>query len=222
MRSALIAAVTVAIAWAEVPAPYKLAITRVFPQPGQIGIFIAAADGSGERPLLESPDVDFNPVWAPDGKSIVFTSERNGSADLFRVNTDGSGLTQLTADPAYDDQAAFSPDSKQVVFVSTRSGGRAHLWTMDLATGRTKALTSGGGGDYRPSWSPDGKWIAFSSDRGNPMPFAHGRWERLQLADIYLTASRWRRIEEDHEERKFLRQSEMDGRRPLDRVLYER
>src|SRR4051812_1218663 len=106
MRSALITALLVAIAGAEVPAPYKLAITRVFPQPGQIGIFIAAADGNGERPLLESADVDFNPVWAPDGKSIVFTSERNGSADLFRVNTDGSGLTQLTADPAYDDQAA--------------------------------------------------------------------------------------------------------------------
>jgi Tol biopolymer transport system component len=131
MRSVLIAAVAFSLALAEVPAPHKLAITRVFPQPGQIGIFIAAADGSGERPLLESGDVDFDPVWAPDGKTIVFTSERNGSADLYRVNTDGSGLTQLTTDPAYDDQAAFSPDSKQLAFVSTRSGGRAHLWTMD-------------------------------------------------------------------------------------------
>src|SRR5262249_37150003 len=126
-------------------------------------------------------------VWSPDGKSIVFTSERNGSADLFRVNPDGSGLTPLTAEPAYDDQAAFSPDSKRLVFVSTRDGGMARLWAMDLATRRAQPLTPvGTGGEYRPSWSPDGKWIAFSSDRGNPMPFAHGRWERLQLADIYV------------------------------------
>jgi TolB protein len=42
------------------------------------------------------------------------------------------------------------------------------------------------GGYYRPSWAPDGKWIAFASGRGNPVPFSHGRWERLQLADLYI------------------------------------
>ncbi len=186
MRSPIIALTAIAILAAETPTPRKIAFARVFPQPGQLGLFVAAADGSDEHPLLASPDTDYDPVWAPDGRSIVFTSERTGSADLYRVNPDGSELTQLTTDPAYDDQAAFSPDSKQLVFVSTRGGGTAGLWTMDLATLRTTPLTSGPGGDFRPSWSPDGKWIAFSSDRGNPMPFAHGRWERLQLADIYI------------------------------------
>jgi TolB protein len=72
------------------------------------------------------------------------------------------------------------------VFVSTRAGGTADLWTMDLQTRRAKALTSGPAGDFRPAWSPDGNWIAFSSDRGSTMPFSHGRWEHLHVVDIYV------------------------------------
>ena len=164
----------------------KIVYARVFPNPNQLGLFIAAADGSGERPLLAPADVDYDPAWSPDGKSIVFTSDREGSAELFQIKPDGTGIERLTNDPAYDDQAAFSPDGKQLVFVSSRQGGYARLWTIDLATRRARALTTGNGGDFRPAWSPDGQWIAFASDRGSNMPFANGRWEHLQLADVYV------------------------------------
>jgi TolB protein len=186
MRSLLIAVSLSATLLAQAPSARKVAAVRVFGNPGQLGIFIAAADGSDEHPLLPVPDTDYDPVWAPDGSSIVFTSERDGSTELYRVKPDGTGLERLTSDPAYDDQAAFSPDGKQLVFVTTRNGGHALLWTLDLATHRAKPLTSGTGGDFRPSWSPDGKWIAFSSGRASPFPFSHGRWERLQLACIYI------------------------------------
>jgi TolB protein len=188
MRPLRIAVATAvcAILAAQPPSARKIAAVRVFANPGQTTLFIASSDGSEEHPLLASADTDYDPVWAPDGSSIVFTSDRDGSAELYRVKPDGSGLERLTNDPAYDDQAAFSPDGKQLVFVTTRNGGHAVLWTMDLTTRRAKPLTSGPGGDFRPSWSPDGKWIAFSSGRGNPFPFSHGRWERLQLADIHL------------------------------------
>ena len=186
MRFLLIAAATFTTLAAESPTPRKIAVARTFGNAGQVGLFVAASDGSDEHPLLSSPNTDYDPVWAPDGKSIVFTSDRAGSADLYRVKPDGSNLESLTTDPAYDDQAAFSPDAKQLVFVSTRRGGKPSLWSHGLVHSERKTLTSAPGGDFRPSWSPDGKWIAFSSVRGNAMPFSHGRWERLQLADIYI------------------------------------
>ena len=186
MRSILIMCALAATLAAQTPTPHKIAVSRTFANPGQVGLFIAASDGSNEHPLLSSKDSDYDPAWAPDGSFIVFTSDRAGSADLFLVKPDGTGLKQLTNDPAYDDQAAISPDGKRLVFVSTRGGGTSTLWTMDIATRQVKRLSSGTGGDFRPSWSLDGKWIAFSSSRNHAAPFAHGRWERLQLADLYI------------------------------------
>ncbi|HEV2418128.1 MAG TPA: hypothetical protein VGX94_10005 [Terriglobia bacterium] len=154
--------------------------------PTQARLYISNADGSGERPLTNAGTFDYDPSWSLRGDWIVFTSERAGSADLYRIHPDGSGLERLTDNPAYEDQAAFSPDGKQVVFVSTRVAGRANLWILDIATHKATRLTMGDGGDFRPSWSPDGKWIAFSSDRGSNLPRAKGRWEILQLADVYL------------------------------------
>lgn len=164
--------------------PNRIFYTSV--SPARSVLFISNADGSGERPLLPPTSVDYNPSWSPDGQWIAFTSERNGSADLYRVKPDGTALERLTDDPAYDDQAAFSPDTKQIVFVTTRANGHANLWILDLSTRKARALTSGTGGDFRPAWSPDGEWIAFSSDRGSTLPMGKGRWEHLQIADIYL------------------------------------
>ena len=154
--------------------------------PTQSTLFISNADGSAERPLTQPGSLNYNPAWSPGGDWIAFTSERAGPANLFRMHPDGSDVERLTADAAYDDQAAFSPDGRQIAFVSTRAEGFANLWVLDLATRKARPLTTGHGGDFRPAWSPDGRWIAFSSDRDSSLPTAKGRWERLQLVDVYL------------------------------------
>jgi len=79
-----------------------------------------------------------------------------------------------------------SPDGTQLVLVSTRTAGRANLWTLELKTKRARPLTTGAGGDFRPSWSLDDQWIGFSSDRDSTMAFAKGRCEHVQTADIYV------------------------------------
>ena len=103
MRQFLIVVFAAAALAAEAPSPQKIVFARVFPNVGQVGLYIAAADGSGERPLLSERDLDYDPVWSPDGQWIVFTSDRAGSADLYRVKPDGTALERLTNSPAYDD-----------------------------------------------------------------------------------------------------------------------
>src|SRR6187551_1447048 len=116
LRSLILALLTVVTIAG--PGPQRIFFSRVFPAPGELGLFIANADGTNEHPLLSPPDVDYDAAWSADGTWIAFTSERNGSADIYRVHPDGSGLERLTDDPSFDDQAAFSPDGKKIAFVS--------------------------------------------------------------------------------------------------------
>ena len=160
---------------------YTVAFASVAPL--NTDIFIAAGDGSEASPLLAHPDLDYDASFSPDGRSIVFTSTRNGSADIYRVGIDGASLQRLTDDPAFDDQGALSPDGKSLAFVSSRSG-QADIWILELATGALRNVTNHPGGEFRPSWSPDGQWIAFSSDRDSKKPKFN--FAILQTTEIYL------------------------------------
>ena len=209
------------LALAQAPQPQKIVITRVFPQPGQIGLFIAAADGSNDAPGHPA-DIDYDAAWAPDGASIVFTSERNGSADLYRVKPDGTGLERLTDSPAYDDQAAFSPDGKQLVFVSTRAGGTRRSVDVDLQT-RTGEGADVGPGRRLPSIVVAGRSVDCVFVRPREQPAVRARPLGASPARRSLhRPSRRVGPEAPDAARRFLRQPEVDGRQPARRrVLHD-
>jgi len=125
LRRALLATLLVSAITPVLCAKERILLHRI--GPSQSTLFIANADGSDERPLLPNSGFDYNASFSADGKWIIFTSERGGSADIYRVHPDGSGLERLTEDPAYDDQGALSPDGKQLAFVSSRSTGSADI-----------------------------------------------------------------------------------------------
>ena len=199
--------------------PARLQFTRIGPT--RIGLFLANADGSNERALLPADSLDYTPSFSTDGKWIVFTSERGGSADIYRVHPDGSGLERLTDDPAFDDQGALSPDGSTLAFVSTREGGFANLWLQDLSSPSRHArpIAKTNAGSFRPSWSPDGKWIAFTSDRDTRRARWDGGWELIQSTALYIVradGSSLRRLTELGELRRV---AAMESGRAANRVL---
>jgi TolB protein len=150
--------------------PYTIAYASFGPL--NTAVFVANNDGTQERMLLGNPALDSNPSFTPDGRAVLFTSTRDGSADIYRVQLDGANVERLTTDPAFDDQAVMSPDGARVAFVSSRTG-QADIWLLDLRPRRLRNLTNHPGGDYRPAWSPDGQWIAFTTDRDSDGALAH-------------------------------------------------
>ena len=167
--------------------------------PSQSELYIANADGSGERKLTSDATLEYNARFSSDGNWVVFTSERNGDgqADIFRRRLDGTGREPLVEHATMDDAGALSPDGARLAFVSTREGHRANIWIRTLKDGALRNLTAAPNiqgdparpnGFFRPAWSPDGQWIAFSSDRNTDWRgHSNGRgWEHTQELSIYV------------------------------------
>ncbi|MBA3346765.1 MAG: PD40 domain-containing protein [Gemmatimonadales bacterium] len=141
------------------------------------------------------------PAWSPDGEHLVFTGYDGGLSDLFTVKRDGSGLRRLTADKYADLHPVWSPDGKSIAFATDRgpatdfrslATGSLRIAIYDLASGTVRALDGmDHGKNVSPQWAPDGRSIAFVSDRsGVSNIFLYDLDDRgiYQLTDFYTGA----------------------------------
>jgi Tol biopolymer transport system component len=180
------------------------------------GKYLAFAAKRGPRDDILVVDVDRNkeverielklsgvttPSWSPDGKQLVFTGYEGGLSDLYVVNRDGSGLKQLTEDKYADLHPVWAPDGTSIAFATDRgpetdfrtlAAGNFRIALYDLGTGSVRVLDQmDHGKNVSPQWSPDGRSLAFVSDRNgvsNIFLYDLDGSDVYQLTDFYTGA----------------------------------
>jgi len=181
---------------------------------GEADIFKMRADGSAVQNLTPgSPGNDGFPSFSKDGSRIVFRSRRGGQFDLYLMDSSGGNVRQLTNDSADDIYPVFSPAANQVAFLSDRDRpgtGLFDIYLLELnandAPGRLTRITNNDVQEGHLTFSPDGRWLLFSSERGGindeePLvqavlfaPQGYGDMYAYRLADsttIRLTHNKW-------------------------------
>lgn len=146
-------------------------------------LFTANANGSDIRRLTDVPGYDAEATVSPDGRTIVFTSLRDGDLEIYTMDEDGKNVKRLTHEPGYDGGAFFSPDGKRIVYrrdAITDAEGEARyrklladglyapgvleIWVMDRDGGRKRQVTRLGAASFAPYFHPDGRRIIFGSN----------------------------------------------------------
>lgn len=126
---------------------------------------IVRADTSGGRPrrYVSSTRFDGNPQVSPDGKSIAFTSSRQGPIEVWVADADGTNARQITF-LGVAGSPRWSPDSKQIVF-DTTIDGTSDIYLVNADGGEPRRLTTEGTSDTLPCFSHDGEWVYYTSNR---------------------------------------------------------
>ncbi|MCY3549496.1 MAG: hypothetical protein OXH39_03470 [Candidatus Poribacteria bacterium] len=157
-----------AIVWAEAPTTAKVAFMSK--RDGNPEIYIMNPDGSDQVNLTQHPAADYHPAWSPNGKQILFSSDRDGIFDLYLMDADGTNVRKVFASSKYRWEPAWAPDGKRIAYAQGDPGkaklqaGMRFVPAADLTLcvahlngDSVEELTDG----FTPSWSPDGREIAF-------------------------------------------------------------
>jgi Tol biopolymer transport system component len=140
----------------------KNTIVFVSDRTGNCEIYLINADGTGLKRLTNNTSYDNRPEWSPDGKQIIFCSERdNKDEDLYIMDADGSNVKRITNTPYREYFPTWSPDGNQIAFTS-RKNDYAQTFIMNIDGTGLRELRKVRDADFHPCWSPDGKKMAIA------------------------------------------------------------
>lgn len=143
-------------------------------EPPRSDVWVGAVDGTGPLRRLTFEAFDIEPVWSPDGASVTFASDRGGALAVYRIAVDGGGEPELVVGGERSRApVAWSPDGRTLVFAELHPETGADLWLLRLpeagappAEGEVRPFVRTPRDEFHAAFSPDGRWLAYSSDSG--------------------------------------------------------
>jgi TolB protein len=138
------------------------AVTFSSTQDGTPDIYVMSLKDNAIRKLTRTQGIEVSPVVSPDGTRIAFVSDRGGSPQVYIMRTDGSDIRRVTFEGSYNTSPSWSPSGDRIVF-SCRKGKNQICMIKPDGTDLIQLTDIGNNED--PSFSPDGRYITFSSDR---------------------------------------------------------
>jgi TolB protein len=130
---------------------------------GTTNLYLLDSGGNVIRPLTSGGSINVSPSFSPDGQSISFTSDQSGSPQIYVTSVDGGHARRITYQGNYNTDPAFSPKGDKIAY-QTRHGGTFDLCVIPASGGKPTQLTDGGS-NTNPTWSPDERYLVFSSAR---------------------------------------------------------
>ena len=134
-------------------------------------LYVSDIESGRLENITSSAANEIDPDWSPDGRRIVFGSDRDGNQEIYVMSFDPltfkadlASATRLTRNPGFDGEPVWSPDGTRIAYESERAGVFS-VYTMLVSGEDQVKLTPDQGPEFDPAWSVDGRQVAYTAVR---------------------------------------------------------
>ena len=132
-------------------------------------LIVSDQDGENDHKIMESKDPIMSPAWSPDSRQLAYVSFEGSRSSIFVQTLRSGNRFQVSNKPGINGAPSFSPDGRKLVVTLGGVDGNPDIYVLDIRTRETTRLTTHRAIDTEGTWSPDGRYIYFTSDRaGGP------------------------------------------------------